>query len=699
MKRRTEMKMTRRMVLAIIFVVAGLGFGAEARAQVAAAGAGPAKHAIGFEDLMRMQRVGEPAISLDGKWVAYTVAEADVEGNRFNRNIWMVPAAGGAAAQLTRSGKDSSPAWSPDGKTMAFISGRGGSAQIYLLSMEGGEARQLTRISTETDMVKWSPDGKTIAFTSAVYADCKDDACNSARDEAREKSKVKAHVADGLLYRHWTSWKDGKREHLFVTAADGMGEARDITAGANYDVPPDQRSGPGDIAFSPDSKEICFVAVTDKVEAISTNADLFTVAVAGGEAKRITTSAGFDGGPAYSPDGQWIAYRSQKTAGYEADLWRVMLYDRKSGTHTQLAAKFDRSAEELNWSADSKTIYFTAEDQTLAPVYALEAKAGAEPKKIIGEGSNSGLEVSKDGKTLVFTRSSLVAPAEVFAAGSDGSGVRQLTQQNAAVLATLEMNAAETFWFDGAGGTKVQAMMIRPPNFDAAKKYPVLVLLHGGPQTMWTNAWGYRWNAQVFSAAGYATLMINRRGSTGYGQKFTDEITGDWGGKAYEDVMKGVDAALGKYAFLDGTRMAAAGGSYGGYMADWIATHTGRFKAIISHAGVYDKVSMYATEELWFEEHDMQGTPWGNPEGYRKWAPVSFAGELGKYKTPTLVIAGEMDYRVPYTQSLELFSALQRQEVPSRLIVFPDEGHWILKPQNSRFWYGEFLGWLGRYLK
>lgn len=698
------MKLARKLAATFLFLAAGLSLAANLRAQ----SAGAAKHAIAFEDLMKMQRVSEAAISPDGKWVAYTVGTVDLEGNRINRNIWIVPVAGGTATQLTRGGKDMSPAWSPDGRTLAFISARGGSPQVYLLSMEGGEARPLTKISTGTDMVKWSPDGNTIAFTSSVYPDCVsrsaaslnyDDACNSARDEAREKNKVKAHVADALLYRHWTYWKDGKREHLFVTAADGSSGPRDVTAGANYDVPPDERSGPGDIAFSPDSKELCFVAVTDKVEAISTNGDLFTVPVAGGEAKRITTNPGFDGEPAYSPDGQWIAYHSQKTPGYESDLWRVMLYDRKSGSHTQLAPKFDRSAQDLNWSADSKTIYFAAEDQTLNPVYALEARAGAEPKKIISEGFNTGLEASKDGKTLVFTRSSLTAPAEVFLAGSDGSGARQLTQQNAAVLATLEMNAPETFWFDGAGGTKVQAMLIRPPKFDAAKKYPLLVLLHGGPQTMWTNSWGYRWNEQVFGAPGYVTLMINRRGSTGYGQKFTDEITGDWGGKAYEDVMKGVDAALGKYPFLDGARIAAAGGSYGGYMADWIATHTGRFKAIISHAGVYDKVSMYATEELWFEEHDMQGTPWGNPQGYTKWAPVTYAPELGKYKTPMLVIAGEMDYRVPYTQSLELFSALQRQEVPSRLIVFPDEGHWIGKPQNSRFWYGEFLGWLDKYLK
>ena len=484
-----------------------------------------------------------------------------------------------------------------------------------------------------------------------------------------------------------------------MVPTDGSAAPRDLTAEVNYDVPPDERGGPADIAFSPDSKELCFVAVTDKVEAISTNGDLFVVPAAGGEAKRITSNPGFDGGPAYSPDGQWIAYRSQARAGYEADHWRLMLFDRKSGAHTQIAAGFDRNPEELKWSPDSKTIYFGAENETLMPLYAAAARTGAEPKKIIAEGFNSEVSVSGDGKTIVFTRSSLTMPAEIFAAGSDGSGVRQLTHQNDALLATLEMNAPETFWFEGAGGTKVQAMLIRPPKFDAAKKYPVLVLLHGGPQTMWGNSWGYRWNPQVFIAPGYVTLMINRRGSTGYGQKFTDEITGDWGGKAYEDVMKGVDVALAKYSFIDGTRMAAAGGSYGGYMADWIATHSGRFKAIISHAGVYDKVSMYATEELWFEEHDMQGTPWGNPEGYRKWAPVTYAGELGKFKTPTLVIAGEMDYRVPYTQSLELFSALQRQEVPSKLVVFPDEGHWVLKPQNSQFWYKTFLDWLGTYLK
>jgi dipeptidyl aminopeptidase/acylaminoacyl peptidase len=300
---------------------------------------------------------------------------------------------------------------------------------------------------------------------------------------------------------------------------------------------------------------------------------------------------------------------------------------------------------------------------------------------------------------MAFERTNLSMPAEVFIAAGDGSGAKQLTHHNDALLAQLDMNPAETFWFEGAAGSKVQAMLIRPPNFQANKKYPVLVLLHGGPQTMWTNAWGYRWNAQVFSAAGYVTLMINRHGSTGYGQKFTDEIANDWGGQAYTDVMKGVDYALANYKFTDGSRMAAAGGSYGGFMADWIATHTGRFKAIISHAGVYDQSSMFATEELWFNNHDFGGTPWANPESFKKWSPLTYAGELGKYKTPTLVIAGENDFRVPYTQSLEFFSALQVQGVPSKLVIFPDEGHWVLKPQNSRFWYKTFLDWLAVYLK
>jgi dipeptidyl aminopeptidase/acylaminoacyl peptidase len=657
-----------------------------------------AKHAITFDDLIAMHRVAEAELSPDGKWVAYTVATPDMEANRNATNLWMAPVAGGDAIQLTRTGKDSSPKWSPDGKTIAFLSARSGDSQVYLLSMDGGEAHAITKLSTGADIVKWSPDGKTIAFTSGVYPECKDDECNKKRNDEKEKNKVKAHVAEHLLYRHWTHWNEGTRSHLFVQAADGSGEAKDLTTGSDYDVPPDQRGEESDISFSPDSKEICFTAVTDKVEATSTNGDLFVVAVSGGEPKRITTQPGFDGNPAYSPDGKYVAYHAQLTAGYEADRWRVMLYDRATGKNENLSEGFDRSAANLAWSPDSRTIYFLSENETQQPVYAMAPRVGATPKKIV-DGFNAAMSVSEDGKTLLLTRTSLIQPAELFVAASDGSGLKQVTHANDPLLAKLEMNAPETFWFDGAEGTKVQAMLIRPPHFDASKKYPLLVLLHGGPQTMWTNAWGYRWNAQVFSAAGYAALMINRRGSTGYGQRFTDEITNDWGGKAYVDVMKGVDAALGKFSFLDGTKMAAAGGSYGGYMVDWIATHTDRFKALVSHASVYNKVSMYATEELWFEEHDMQGTPWSNPESYKKWAPATYAAALGKFKTPTMVIAGEKDYRVPYTQSLEFFSALQRQGVPSKLVVFPDEGHWVLKPQNSQFWYKAFVDWVDQYTK
>jgi dipeptidyl aminopeptidase/acylaminoacyl peptidase len=657
-----------------------------------------AKHPVTFNDMIQMHRISEAQISPDGKWVAYTVTTPDMEANRNSSNIWIAPTSGGEALQMTQSGKDSSPAWSPDSKTLAFLSSRSGEAEVYLLSLEGGEAQPLTKLSTGVDIVKWSPDGKTIAFTSSVYPDCKDDACNKKRDEDKEKDKVKARAYQQLLYRHWTHWFEGKRSHLFVVPVDGSAEPKDLTPGANYDAPPDERGGPEDINFSPDSKEICFTAVTDKVEAISTNGDLFTVPVAGGEIKRITTQKGFDGNPVYSPDGKYIAYHAQLTPGYESDRWRVMLYDRANGQITDLTPNFDRWAQELAWSPDSKTIYFSAENETLQPIYAMEARAGATPKKLIDD-YNGHVSVSADGKTLAFTRTSLVMPAEVFAASSDGTNVRQLTHANDAILAHLEMNPPEKFWFKSTDGTPIEAMLIRPPNFDAHKKYPLLALLHGGPQTMWTDSWGYRWNEEVFVAPGYVGLMIERRGSTGYGQKFTDEIRNDWGGKAYEDIMKGVDVALAKYPFIDGTRMAAAGGSYGGFMADWIATHTGRFKAIISHAGVYDQTSMYATEELWFIEHDMEGTPWSNPESYRKWSPETYAGELGKFKTPMLLICGEQDFRVPYTQSLELFSALQRQDVPSKLVVFPDEGHFVLKPQNSRFWYKTFLDWLAEYLK
>src|SRR5467141_2422966 len=369
-------------------------------AAISAFAQGSSKHPITFTDMIGMHRMAEPEMSRDGKWVAYTVTTPDMDANRGASNIWIVSTAGGAELQLTRSGHDSSPVWSPDGKTLAFLSSRSGNSQVYLLSMEGGEAHSLTKLSTGADMVKWSPDGKALAFTSSVYPDCKDNECNSKRDAEKEKNKVKAHVAERLLYRHWTHWNEGKRSHLFVVPADGSAAPRDLTLGADYDIPPDERSGPGDITFSPDSKELCFTAVTDRMEATSTNGDLFIVPVAGGGTKRITTQQGFDGSPVYSPDGKFIAYHAQLTPGYEADRWRVLLYDRAAGRIENLTETFDRSADELAWSPDSKTIYFTAEHETQKPVYAMAARFGAEPKKIIADTYNTAISLSADGKTL-----------------------------------------------------------------------------------------------------------------------------------------------------------------------------------------------------------------------------------------------------------------------------------------------------------
>ncbi|HKS81979.1 MAG TPA: S9 family peptidase [Candidatus Acidoferrales bacterium] len=655
---------------------------------------------ITFKDLISMNRVSDPQISPDGQWIAYTVATPDLDANKTSRNIWIVPVSGGPARQLTRGGSDMRARWSPDGKRLAFLSSRDGAQQVYTIWLEGGEASRLTSISTGADNELWSPEGNTIAFVSSVYPDCHDDACNSARDSEKEKSKMKARVYDRLLFRHWTEWWDGKRSHLFVVPAAG-GKPKDLTEGADYDVPPFNLGDPEAIAFAPNGEELCFTANTDKDAALSTNGDLFVVPVNGSaQPARITTNPGNDWGPVYSPDGQWIAYRSQSTAGYESDRWLLMLYNRKSAKHTSLTEKLDQSVDAIAWTRDSQALYFLSESKAEMPLYAIPIEGAKEPTTVIPNGFNSEFDVSHDGKLIAFTRSTLAMPAEIFVADGNGTDIRQLTHQNGALLSQLELPAAEPFWFAAADGKQVEGLLLRPPNFDASKKYPLLFLIHGGPQGAWDDSWGYRWNPEVMAAPGYAVLMINPRGSTGYGQAFTAEISKDWGGKVYDDLMKGLDAAIAKYPFIDSTRIAAAGGSFGGYMVDWIATHTGRFKCLISHAGPYDEVSMYgATEELWFMDWEFGGPPWSNPELYQKWSPSEFAAALSKYKTPTLVIGGEMDFRVPYNQDLEFFTALQRQGVPSKLVIFPDEGHWVLKPQNSQFWYKTFLDWLAQYLK
>jgi dipeptidyl aminopeptidase/acylaminoacyl peptidase len=660
----------------------------------------PERHAITFSDLVSMHRVSDPQISPDGEWIAYVVATPDLDKNHTLSDVWIVPAGGGEARHLTRGGSDQRPRWSPDGQRLAFLSARDGTAQVYTIPLLGGEGNRVTFLSTGADNELWSPDGRWIAFTSRVFPDCKDDACNKDRLAEVEKSQSKARVYDKLLYRHWTSWSNGTRSHLFVVPASG-GTPRDLTPGADYDVPPFNLGQPEAISFSPDSQELCFTANTDEDQALSTNGDLFTAPVSGLSApKRITTNPANDWGGQYSPDGKWIAYRAQKQPGYESDRWRLMLYERKKEKQINLTEDFDRNVEQFAWSPDSRTIYFLTEEKAEIPVYSIAVAPGGSPTELVAHGANGDLGVSRDGRTLLFTRSSLTLPAEVFIANSDGTDLRRITHQNTDILARLNLPPAEAFWFPGAEGRQVEGLLLRPPDFDASRKYPLLLLIHGGPQGEWDDDWGYRWNAQVMAAPGYVVLMINPRGSFGYGAKFTEEISRDWGGKVYTDLMNGLDAAVAKFPFVDGARVAAAGGSYGGYMIDWIATHTGRFKCLISHAGPYDETAMYgSTEELWFMDWEFGGPPWSHPELYREWSPNEFAAALGKYKTPTLVIGGELDFRVPYTQDLEFFTALQRQGVPSKLAIFPSEGHWVLKPQDSELWYKIFLDWLARYLK
>jgi dipeptidyl aminopeptidase/acylaminoacyl peptidase len=648
-----------------------------------------------INDLLKVRRLGDPQLSPDGKWIAYQIGDVNKDANRAIAQIYLIAVTGGEPKQLTTGDRSSStPRWSPDGARMAFVNG----GQLWTMDTAGGAKKQVTTISTGAGDPVWSPDGKWIAFVSDVYPDCKDDACNKQRDDKMEASKVKAKIVDRLLFRHWTAWKDGKRTHVFVVSSDG-GTARDMTAG-DYDAPPFSLGGPTDYAFSPDSKELSYVSNTEKVEATSTNSDIFVEPVAGGDATRVTgENKGYDLSPQYSPDGRYLAYRSQATAGFEADRFRLMVYDRQSKQFRELTTGFDLQVDEFVFSPDSKTVYFTAGDRGRSPIFAVPTSGGA-ITKLVKDGSNGDTKVSPDGKTLVFTRSSMTMASEIFRANADGSGVAQLTKTNEAFLAPFKLRPAEDIEWDGAAGAKIQGWLIKPANFTPDKKWPLLVLIHGGPQSVFGDSWGNRWNPQVFANAGYVVLMPNPRGSIGFGQQFINEITGDWGGKAYTDIMNGVAYAAGM-PFIDHDRIGAAGASYGGYMINWIEGHNTdprfNFKVLVSHDGVYNLTSMYgATEELWFTDWEFKGRPWDNPEMYAKWSPHNF---VKNFKTPMLVIHSELDYRVPVGEGLQLFTALQLQGVPSKLLYFPDEGHWVLKPQNSELWYNTVIGWVNQYLK
>lgn len=657
-----------------------------------------------FNDLMKVRRVSDPQLSPDGKQVAFTIGDVNMTANRVVNQIYVadLDRPDRPPRQITSgNSSNSAPRWSPDGKKLAFTTG----GQIWTMEPDGDRKRQVTSISTGAGNPVWSPDGRWIAFNSDVYPDCSDDACNKKRDDEAEASKVKAIVTERLLYRHWVEWRDKKRTHVFVAPSEG-GKAVDLTPG-DFDSPPYAASSGVDYAFSPDSKEIAFLKNPDKIEAISTNSDIVIASITDKNQKNITSkNRGYDASPAYTPDGKYLIYRSQPREGFEADRWRLMRYDRQSGETVELTRGFDQQVEEFTISSDSKSIYFVAGVRGRNRIFTLPVEPDfrlriATHVKDLTSVSNeysssSGLNISSDGKTLIFLSNSMTSPSEVFSADLTSGSSKPVTRANA----PLGLSRPEDLDWTGALGAKVHGFLVKPANFDASKKYPLIVLIHGGPQGAWMDNWGYRWNPQIWANAGYVVFMPNPRGSTTYGQKFVDEISGDWGGKVVVDLKNGVAEVI-KRPYIDKNRIGAAGASYGGYMVDWLLGHNNdprfRFKAFLSHAGVYNLESMAgATEELWFVKWEFKGMPWENPVLYNRWSPHKFAAN---FDTPTLVTAGEIDYRVPVDQSYQLFTGLQLKGVPSKLIVFPDEGHWILKPQNSEFWHKNVFDWFAKYLK
>jgi dipeptidyl aminopeptidase/acylaminoacyl peptidase len=664
------------------------------------------KHPFTFEEMMALKRVSEPVPSPDGKWVLFAAEDVNLDENTKKSHLWIVPAEGGEARRLNNSpNEEERPRISPDGKRIVFTSKATDPPQVWMCGFDSdrgalsGAPHQVTSLSTGADGAIWSPEGKNLVFVSSVYPDCKDDACNQQRDEELKKSKVKAKIFQHLLYRHWKDFTEFKRSHLFVVSAEADAVqpgpnsiARDLTPG-DHDVPPFNLGGQDMYAISPDGQELAYTSNIEELEATSTNNDVFIVPLNGGAPKKISTSPGNDSTPLYSPDGKHISWKSMARAGFEADKFSLLIYQRELGQLRNATQTFDRSVENFTWSPDSKVIYFSAEDHGEAPLYAL-ALEGNEPAEIARLHADD-LHFGANNQ-LYFTRMSIAAPNEIWRVDvSQKSEPAAVTHLNDALLSKIEMQPIESFTFKGANNDEVEGFMIKPPGFDPARKYPLKFLIHGGPQGAWGNSWTYRWNAELFAANGYVVVMINFHGSTGYGQKFTDSISADWGGKAYVDLMRGLDYVEKTHPFIDQNREAALGASYGGYMANWILGHTDRFKCVVSHDGMFNTESAYGTtEELWFAEWEFKGPPWKNRALYRKWSPHLFAD---RFKTPTLVIHGQLDYRLDVAEGFQLFTTLQRLGVPSEMLYFPDEGHWVLKPQNGRLWYKTVNNWVDRW--
>ncbi|CAN5720467.1 S9 family peptidase [soil metagenome] len=670
------------------------------------------KRPMTFDDLMHIKRVADPQISPDGSQVVYEMAEIlDVPTNKEQAQLWFAATNNVAPPRpLTSSGKrDTHARWSPDGSKILFESTREGMRQLYVLDMKaGGEAKKITDISTGAGTGIWSPDGTKIAFVSTVFPEfdllpfAESNQKNKAKEDAIEANPVKAKTFTKLFYRHWDEYVGDKRNHLFVCNADGF-DCHDATPGDRDAYPTSDTFSVGDdFVFSPDGFYLIFTAAPAKEEAWSTNYDICRVSIrnTSKDWQELTSdNPAADNCPRFSPDGTKLAWRAQAKPGNEADKWDLKVADCKpDGALAGKAQVFPSGGADL--AADflwlgNEGFAFTANRNALQPLLELNQNGLTD---LVNTGTVLSVSAAPAKRILVYARATMSTPAEVWTI--NGGRQIQITHHNDDLLARLELNTPESVAIPVEGGVKMQEWILKPPGFDESKKWPVAYIVHGGPQGSFSDDWYFRWNAQLWAAQGYVVVMPNFRGSSGWGQKYVEEISGDWGGKAYRDLVAGIEYVK-TLPYVDKDRMAAAGASFGGYMMNWFAVNdiAKEFKCLITHDGVYNFESMWGTtDELWFGEREYGGVPWSLPERYREFSPHAKAGNLGKYQTPMLVIHNDKDYRCPIGQGQELFTALQRQGVPSRFVNFPDEGHWVLKPANSRSWHGEVFGWLTKYV-
>jgi dipeptidyl aminopeptidase/acylaminoacyl peptidase len=648
-------------------------------------GLAQSKRAISFADFIGLPIVSDPQLSPDGKWVAYTVTTPSLKDNRGVARVWLIDVATGRARQLTQGpGSDFSPRWSPDGQTLAFISSRQGGPQIWALALAGGEARKVTSIDDGVGEIYWKPDGSGLL----AVVDLKWPA-DQEIDRRNGEYPTDARLWTELLWRHWVEFRVGHRQHVFSVDL-ATGKASDLTP-VDHDAPTIATSGDGDVAMSPDGREVAVAMHGDDVVATNTNVDVFTLGPEGGAMHNATAaSLGADNTPRYSPDGKWLSYLSMERPGFEADRQRLMLLPRAGGAPIEATVGWALSVGSYQWCADAKCVYAVVEERGRVNIYRIDIPGFRRTAVVSGSGMNTSPAVSTDGKTLVYLHQSNSQPPELWLNG------KALTHQTDALIAPLDLHPLEPFGFVGARGDSVFGWLLKPPGFDPAKKYPVLDLFHGGPQTAWLDYWSARWNYQMFASRGYVVVLVNRHGSTGFGQAFTDAVSQHWGDWPYEDLMKGLDVVT-QLPFVDSTRMCAAGASYGGYMIYWMAGHTSRFKCLVAHDGVFNAVSMGGTtEEQWFTDWDLGGALPASRDQWEKFSPINF---VKNWKTPLLVVHSQLDYRVDLSEGYQAFTAARRMGVPAKFLYFPDEGHWVLKPRNRRIWWGVLLDWMDEHLK